>query len=185
VGQTPKTTANKAEKYEPRVDIMGAISFNAPLACETKTSQQRKRIPNPKKGKIGVKGYTKKMVKDFLRKKLAPKIKDMRVKKVIICLDKGLNFKREEVKEELRLGGADNVGDAWILPTNTAKRVSPLDNTLWHSLKQRVRARKPKSEIGTARIIREEFMAISQRDIQNYYQHCGLTQRSNPTKDFH
>ena len=73
------------------------------------------------------------MVKDFLRKKLAPKIKDMRVKKVIICLDKGLNFKREEVKEELRLGGADNVGDAWILPTNTAKRVSPLDNTLLHS----------------------------------------------------
>ena len=54
VGQTPKTTAEKAEKYEPRVDIMGAISFNSPLACETKTST--KAIPNPKKRNVGVKG---------------------------------------------------------------------------------------------------------------------------------
>ncbi len=35
-GETPKTTAEKAEKYEPRVDIMGAISYYAPLAVETK-----------------------------------------------------------------------------------------------------------------------------------------------------
>ena len=79
---------------------MGAISFNSPLACETKTFKQRKAIPNPKKGKIGVKGYTKPMVKNFLREKLAPKIKGMRVKKVILCMDKGLKFKREDVKEE-------------------------------------------------------------------------------------
>ncbi len=70
-GQTPVTTTEKAEKYEPRVDIIGAVSYHAPLACETKTSTQRRKIPNPKKKKTGVKGYTKPMVKNFLKNQLA------------------------------------------------------------------------------------------------------------------
>ena len=49
-------------------------------------------------------------------------------------MDKGLSFKPEEAKEELKLGGAENLKDVWILPTNTAKFVNPLDNSLWHSL---------------------------------------------------
>jgi hypothetical protein len=85
---------------------MGAISYYAPLAVETKTSKQRRATPNPRKGKIGVKGYTKDMVKNFLKDKLAPKIKDMKVKEVIVCMDKGLSFKEKEAKEQLLLGGA-------------------------------------------------------------------------------
>jgi hypothetical protein len=182
-GQTPKTTAEKHEKYEPRVDIMGAIGYHAPLACETKTSKQRRTIPNPKRGKKGVKGYTKPMVKNFLKKQLAPKIMEMKVKDVIVCMDKGLSFKAEEAKEQIVAGGAENVKDVLILPTNTAKHVSPLDNTLWHSLKERVRARKPKSEVATARILKEEFMGISQTDIQSYFRMCKLTWRSDPSED--
>jgi hypothetical protein len=51
-----KSTTKKAEKYEPRVDIFGAVGFNEPLACETATSTQRKRITNTRTGKQGVKG---------------------------------------------------------------------------------------------------------------------------------
>lgn len=186
-GRTPKTTAAKPDKYEPRVDIMGAIGYSGPLACETKTSTQRKAIPNSKKSKKkqkkGVKGYTKDMVKKFLKDKLAPKIADMKIKKVILCMDKGLSFKEEEAKEQLRLGGATNLTEVWILPRNSAKYVNPLDNTLWHSLKQRVRARKPRTEAGTARILNEEFMNISALDIQSYYRNCGLTRGSNPKED--
>jgi hypothetical protein len=187
LGQTAKTTASKPEKYEPRVDIMGAISYTSPLACETKTSKQRKNYLNPrklsKKNKKGVKGYTKQMVKDFLRLKLAPKIKEMKAKKIIVCMDKGLAFKEEEAKEQFRLGGTYKVKDIWILPTNTAKYVSPLDNTLWHSLKERVRARKPKSEDHTAKIVNEEFMAINETDIKNYFKNCKLIRGSDPTED--
>ena len=61
------------------------------------------------------------------------------------------------------LGGAQNVRHVWILPTNTAKYVSPLDNNLWHSLKQRVRARKPRTELGTAKIIKESSWVLVKR----------------------
>jgi hypothetical protein len=162
---------------------MGAIGFNSPLACETKTSSQRKSIVNSKTKKKGVRGYTKEMVKNFLKIKLAPKIKAMGVKKVIVCMDKGLAFKEQEATKQLRLGGATNVLKVWILPRNTAKYVSPLDNTLWHSLKQRVRARKPNSEQETATVAEEEFMAISQTDIHNYFRNCKLMKGQDATCD--
>ena len=130
---------------------------------------------------MGVK--TKDMVKKFLKNQLAPQSEAMKLKEVIVCMDKGLSFKQKEAKEEIRLGGAKNLKDVWILPTNTAKFVSPLDNTLWHSLKERVRARKPKTELGTAKIVKEEFMNISATDIQSYFRNCKLTLRSDPSED--
>ena len=41
---TPHSTTNKAEKYEPRVDIMGAISWNGPLVCETNIPSKERRF---------------------------------------------------------------------------------------------------------------------------------------------
>jgi len=93
-GQPANTSAEKPEKYEPRIDIMGAICYHGPLACETKTSKQRQATPNPKTRKRGVKGYTKPMVKNFLRIKLSPKIQDMKAKEVITWI-KGSPSKRK------------------------------------------------------------------------------------------
>ena len=89
----------KAEKYQQRVDIYGAVSGSGP--CETKTSQERRAITNQKTGKKGVKGYTKAMLKDFLTKKLAPKLKAKR-EKMTVCMDKCLALKKDEAKEALR-----------------------------------------------------------------------------------
>lgn len=182
-GKAAVTKASKPEKYEPRVDMYGAISYTGPLACETVTSTERKTIVNTRTGKKGVKGYTKSMLRKFLQEKLAAKLKRMKADQVIIGLDKGLNLKKEEVLEDVQAGGAKNISDAWIFPTSTAKYVNPLDNSLWHSLKERVRARKPQSEDETATAMEEEFMAIPEADIKGYYRHCGLTQGSDPRKD--
>jgi hypothetical protein len=178
-GKTPRVIAERHEKYEPRVDMWGAITYSGPLTCETLTSQQRKKINNPKGRKRGVKGYTKPLVKKFLKSKLAPKIKQLKGNP-ILCMDKGLAFKKEEVEEAIKDGGATNLSDVWIFPTNTAKFVNPLDNSLWHGLKDRVRARKPETEDSTARIIKSEFMATQPTEIKNHYRHCGLMGRSDP-----
>jgi hypothetical protein len=182
-GKTPITTASKPEKYQPRVDMYGAITYTGPLVCETVTSTQRKTIINTRTGKKGVRGYTKAMLKKFLKEKLAPKIRRMKEKEVVIGLDKGLAISREEVLQEIKAGGAKNIHDAWVFPTSTAKFVNPLDNTLWHSLKERVRSRKPECENETASVMEQEFMAISEADVKAYYRHCALTRRLDPFKD--
>lgn len=181
-GKPAITVVKKAEKYQSRVDMYGGVSYHGPLACETKTSQERKEIMNKKTGKQGVKGYTKAMLKDFLTKKLAPKLKRKR-EQMIVCMDRGLKVNKVEAKEALQQGGANNIQSVWILPTNSAKFVSPLDNSLWHAMKERARARKPETEKETGEILREEFMGFTATETKNYYKHCGLTSREDPFKD--
>jgi hypothetical protein len=74
-GKKAKVKSNKPEKYQPRVDMWGAISYSKPLAFDIKTSEDRK--------KEGVKGYRKKHLETFLRKKLAPKISTMQSKVIL------------------------------------------------------------------------------------------------------
>ena len=173
-----KTEATKPEKYEPRVDMWGAITYSGPLTCETLTSQQRKKIINPKGHKRGVKVY-KTLGKKISQDQTSSKNQTIE-ETPILCMDKGLAFKKEEVEEAIRDGGATNLHDVWIFPTNTAKFVSPLDNSLWHGLKDRVRARKPETEDSTARIMKREFMATQPTEIKNHYRHCGLIVSSDP-----
>jgi hypothetical protein len=101
-GKKAKIKSDKPEKYQPRVDMWGAISYNKPLDFDTKTSEERKEE--------GVRGYSKKFLKIFLRKKVAPKISSMRTN-VIINMDRGFHCKSGELIDELKAGGAENVED--------------------------------------------------------------------------
>ena len=52
--------------------MWGAVTYLGPLICQTLTSKQRKKVTNSKTKKKDVKGYTKSLVKKFLKTKLAP-----------------------------------------------------------------------------------------------------------------
>ena len=161
-----RVLASKAEPYEPRVDLLRYVSYDKLLVCETKTTIERK--------KAGVKGYTKIQTKEFIRKKVAPEVKKIPMG-IIFVIDKGLRFKPEEVKEELVKGGANNIEDVWIIATGAGNLVHPLENAMWHEMKDRVRSRNAISEKHTAKFMKEEFMKTSKDDIYNYFRHCVLT----------
>ena len=173
-GKKARVVTNKPERYQARLDIWGAISYNKPLAIDIKTSEDRK--------KKGVKGYGKKDVKTFLRTKVAPKVAEMR-EDVILCMDRGFHFRPEEVDDELKKGGAQNIEDVWIFPVNGGKWCNPLDNNLWHSMKQRVRRQAPEDEKATAKMVKKTFMSIPAKDLRSYYRNCALTSRTDPYKD--
>ena len=173
-GKKAKVVTKKAESYQPRLDIWGAISYHKPLAVDIQTSEDRK--------KKGVKGYGKNDVRDFLRKKVAPQLSKMHGK-FIVCMDRGFHFTADDVEDELKRGGATNVEDIWIFPTNGGKLCNPLDNTLWHSMKQQVRRTNPKDEKATAKAVKKTFMNIKAKDLHSYYQNCALTRGTNPYKD--
>src|SRR5690242_4128539 len=154
--------------------MWGAISYNKPLAFDVKTSEDRK--------KEGVKGYRKKHLKAFLKKKVAPKISSMQTK-VILNMDRGFHCKSAELLTELHAGGAQNVEDVWIFPPNAGKLCNPLDNTLWHSMKARVRKNSPNGEQELAKRAKKEFMNISAKDLHSYFKNCALTHGTDPYKD--
>ena len=73
--------------------------------------------------------------------------------------------------------------DVWIFPPNAGKLCNPLDDTLWHSMKQRVRKRKPDGEKEVAKVAKREFMKISTKDLHSYFRNCSLTYGTDPYKD--
>ena len=173
-GKKAKVTTQQAESYKPRLDIWGAISYNRPLAIDIKTPEDRK--------KKGVKGYGKKDVKLFLKRKVAPQVARMHGN-VIVCMDRGFHFQAHEVENELKQGGASNIEDVWIFPVNGGKVCNPLDNTLWHSMKEQVRRVHPKDEKATVRAVKRVFMNVKAQDLHSYYRNCALTRPSDPYKD--
>ena len=119
----------------------------------------------------------------FIRSKVAPAIVEVGVKEPKVVVDKALRITAAEIREELKEGGVNDALPPLVMPRATAKYLSPLDNTLWHELKDRVRKRKPTTASGMAGIIREEWNAITPAHLHHYYHHCGLTRRSDPHTD--
>ena len=152
----------KQERYQS-LDIWGAISYHKSLAIDIQSSE----------------GYGKKDVKNFLRKKVAPEVAKMK-NGVIVSMDRGFHFKPDEIEEELKKGGANNVEDVWIFPTNAGKLCNPLDNTLWHSMKENVRKINPSGEKATARAVKKTFMGTPAKDLHSYYRNCSLTAPADP-----
>ena len=82
-GKKAKVRTKKPKRYQPRLDIWGAISYNKALAIDIQTSTKRKAV--------------------------------------IVGMDRGFHFKPHEVEDELKKGGAKNIEDVWIFPTNAGK----------------------------------------------------------------
>jgi len=102
---------------------------------------------------------------------------------VIVSMDRGFHFTPDEIEEELKDGGAKNIEDVWIFPRNAGKLCDPLDNTLWHSMKEKVRKTNPVDERSCAKAVKKAFMGTSAKDLHSYYKKCSLTYGQDPYKD--
>lgn len=166
--------APKPAHWEPRIDFMGACSGSQLLALETKSATERKEEK--------VKGWRKNHVLAFVRDQLAPAITAAHLSGVTVVLDRALRIRPDDVTAALVAGGVHDAKEALVLPAGTAKYISPLDNTLWHEMKQRIRARAITTEDEAVAAIREEWEAVSVSHLRNYYHHCALTARTDPQK---
>lgn len=163
--------------WEPRFDFMGACSGRQLLALQIKTPRQRREEK--------VKGWGKGHILEFVRVLLAPAIVEAKISGVTVVIDRACHIKAEEVSAALVEGGVGDAKEVVVLPAGTAKYVSPLDNTLWHEMKQRLRMREPESEKEVVKAIEQEWEAVTPEKLLNYYRHCALLYGNDPVKGRH
>lgn len=164
---TPAPVKGKtARHWEQRVDFMGAVCGGGQLAIEVKTPAERKES--------GVKGWRKVAVLDFIRRPLASAIRTRGLERVVLVADKALRIKPEELRDALVEGGVVRAQLGIVLPTSTAKYVSPLDNNLWHEMKAAIRRHDVTDVEALVPVIRAEWNNVSIDHIRNYYKHCAL-----------
>jgi len=174
-GKAAKSSSPKREAYKARVDFCAAISLHGPLCCSSTTPEMRKLEE--------VRGYTKQLILEWLNEELSQSLQAMAPHKIVVCMDKGLKITKEEVMEELEKGGATNVQDALIMPTNAGKLANPLDNAMWADVKRRVRELKPKLPNEVAEIFEQEFMSTPSAKIKGWYRKAGVLPGSNINRD--
>lgn len=60
-----------------------------------------------------------------------------------LCIDQAKIHHYKQMLEAFHSNGAQNIKDIKYLPVQSAKRLSPLDNCLFHEWKERVRQHEP------------------------------------------
>jgi hypothetical protein len=69
------------------------------------------------------------------------------------------------------------------MPTNGAKRMSPLDNALFHDWKEAVRKRCPLTIGNIEQVMSDEWNNIKSETIAVHFRHCRLTPHSDAYSD--
>jgi hypothetical protein len=174
-GKPSLVSTRSAPRYSPRVDVTGACYGHGVLSLKAMTPEERSRF--------GVKGWTKSLILSWMRNELARDIDMLDLQNMVVVLDKGLSITATEVLNSIHEGGCSNVTEVWIMETGIAKHVSPLDNTLWHDWKERIRKREPISELSLIRICKQEWLRTSVPHLEGYYRKCALTRGTNISYD--
>ena len=174
-GKKSPVSSRTTPRYTARVDVMGACVGDRVLDLDVLTPQARQRA--------GVKGYTKSRVLSWFRRTLALNIQALHLDGMVVVVDKALKMKPEEAKEALVAGGCNDDLQVWVMDTGIAKHCSPLDNSIWHEWKDKVRASSPVSENSLLRIIQRQWHSIPSDHVTGYYRKCALTWGADVTRE--
>jgi hypothetical protein len=174
-GQRAVVSGVKPEAYENRYDFMGAINSEKTLALDHMTPAWRQWYE--------CKGWTKELVLNFIAGNLRRKMVSENLKSPIICIDKALSITPAQVKNRLRMSGYTDIGDVVVLPTASAKHISPLDNCLWKEWKGRIRRAKPSTNDSMVEEMLRSWEAITPEHLAHYYRHCALMRGADPYQE--
>ena len=88
----------------------------------------------------------------------------------ILIMDNLSVHKNKKCLDKLQKAGIQ----VMFLPTYSAVELSPLDNSLFHQLKQNLKNKESKFFEEKIKQVQDAFTKISEESVCNYWSHCGL-----------
>jgi hypothetical protein len=79
--------------------------------------------------------------------------------------------------------GCQDVKEVWFMPTQAAKRMSPLDNALFHLWKDKVRQHAPLTDHNIVQIMNDEWNNLPSSHIHSQFRKCLLMRNQNEYGD--
>jgi hypothetical protein len=121
----------------------------------------------------GVKGINTEMLIDYILSTLGQETWALDRAPLTLVIDRARIHNIEAMMDAFRERGG-HVTDIKLMPTKGAKRMSPLDNALFHDWKQAVRQRGPLTLHNMEQVMADEWNKITSTQIKTHYHHCGL-----------
>jgi MoaA/NifB/PqqE/SkfB family radical SAM enzyme len=129
--------------------------------------------------RLGVDGVRKFMVLKYIEDILAQAAGDLDLYPLVLVMDKSTAHNADEMLQMFHDNGCQDMQTIYYMPTNSAKRMSPLDNSLFHTWKEKCRKRGKIKKDTIVRIMSDCWNSINESTLRNYYRHCGLTYGRN------
>jgi hypothetical protein len=162
-------------RYCARYDVMASVCLDGPLPMRVVTPEDRD-ISNQK-------GIDQEIFLDYLSDDLIPALSNYPPRQWCFITDRASIHNLGEIQEELNsLDYTPTIQHVVLLPTNTAKYVSPLDNCLWHLWKDRVRQTEMRLGEGLDTLLVRTWGGMEKRVIHSSYRKCRLM-RGQPVED--
>jgi hypothetical protein len=165
-GQQPYVLATETSSYSKRFDMIACCNGEQVFPPMIFTPTER--------SDAGVRGVNKKMLEKYIEDILAQAIGALDKYPIFLVLDRA-PIHKGNLLHAFHDSGCQDMKDIWLMPANAAKRMSPLDNALFHDWKEAVRKHGPLTLENIQQVMADEWNNLPSAKIKAHYQHCGLT----------
>jgi DDE superfamily endonuclease len=166
-GEDENVEVEDSSNFAPRYDFIGSIAGDRPLPPIVFSPEDRKEW--------GQKGISGEMVIHYIETILAQACGALDQYPLYLVLDKSTAHSKAKILDAFHDNGCQDLVDVWFFPTKGAKRMSPLDNSLFHQWKQRVRKGGMLTKRNIRRRMADAWNNLPATSIRNCIRHCGLT----------
>lgn len=173
-GEKQYVIAEDTTSYAKRYDMIACCNGQQVFAPCIYTPKER--------SDSGVKGINTEMLVDYILNTLGQETAALDIPPLTLVIDKSRIHHEERMMEAFRERGG-HVMSIIKMPTQAAKRMSPLDNALFHDWKERIRKRAPITHNNIQQLMADEWNNTTTKQIKSYYQHCCLTDSHDPYED--
>jgi hypothetical protein len=161
-GEQPYVVTLATESYAPRYDM---------IASCTGTEQLIPIIYAPKERAAGI---TTQMLVDFINDLWGQAVGALDRYPLTLVIDAASIHNVEKIKEALEELGRGEIVDIIKMPAHSAKRLSPLDNALFHDWKQAVREMGKLTPQNIQQHMTSAWDQLPAEFLDAHYKNCGL-----------
>jgi hypothetical protein len=165
--------ATETTAYSKRYDM---------IACCVSDRVLLPKIFSPtERANADAKGINGPMLHQFIDDVLAQAVEGLDRFPITLVLDRApIHTNIEAIRQSFRDRGSESIKDILLMPPNAAKRMSPLDNSIFHDWKEEVRKHCPVTRSDIEQVMNDAWNKMKP---QPHYRHCGLTRSMDPYFD--
>ncbi len=166
-GEPSTIETSATSHYAPRYDM---------IACCTSREVLPPMIYSPsERGK----GVDTELLLQYIRNLLAQSAGALDRYPLFLLLDKATIHNEAKILETFHDWGCQELVEVIKLPTAAAKRLSPLDNSLFNVWRQRVLHGTPLTRSNIKQRMSDAWNSITEQDLLPQYRHCGVMRRQD------
>lgn len=170
-GEPPYIETSATDSYAARYDMIACCTSNEVLPPMIYSPSERD------------KGVTAELLLSYIRNLLAQAAGALDRYPLYLLLDRSTIHNEAKMMQEFHDWGCQDLVEIIKMPTAAAKRLSPLDNSLFNIWRQFVLADGPLNKHNIRRRMSDGWNRITSKLILPQYKKCGLMRHADPYFD--